>query len=145
MTYEDTGGKQPAGRFQPGQSGNPNGRPRGSRNVTTRLVETLLEGEAEELTRKAIELAKGGDAPVLRMVLERIAPARKDSPITFDLPPIDTAADAKLASTAILTAVAHGDITPGEGAAVMGLLVSHKMIVEATDFEARIAALEEKK
>ena len=145
MTSEDTGRKQPAGRFQPGQSGNPSGRPKGSRNVTTRLVETLLEGEAEELTRKAIELAKGGDAPVLRMVLERIAPARKDSPITFDLPPIDTAADAKLASTAILTAVAHGDITPGEGAAVMGLLVSHKMIVEATDFEARIAALEEKK
>lgn len=140
---EKTGEKQ--GRFRPGQSGNPNGRPPGSRNVVTRLVEELFEGEAEEITRKAIELAKAGDGPVLRLVLERLAPARKHAPISFELPPIDTAADAKAASSAVLAAVAAGDISPGEAGAVMGLLVSHKMIVEATDFEARLSALETRK
>ncbi len=138
-------GKQRGRPFERGQSGNPSGRPKGSRSVTTRLVEELLEGEAEELTRKAIELAKAGDAPVLRMVLERLAPARKDAPISFDLPPIDNIADAKAASAAVLSAVAAGEISPGEGSAVMNLLVSHKVIVEATDFEARIAALEARK
>lgn len=131
-------------RWKPGQSGNPDGRRKGSRNITTQLVEGMIEGEAEEITRKAIELAKAGDGPVLRLVLERLAPARKDAPIAFELPPIETAADAKSASSAVLAAVAVGDITPGEGSAVMGLLVSHKLIVEATDFEARLAALEER-
>ena len=139
---ENSGRKQGDGRFRPGQSGNPNGKPKGARHRVTRIAEALIEGEAEEIVRKAVELAKAGDGPVLRAVLERIAPARKDAPIAFELPPIDTAADAKAASSAVIAAVVAGDITPGEGSAVMALLVSHKMIVEATDFEARLAALE---
>ena len=105
-------------------------------------MEALLDGEAEELTRAAIEKAKAGDVPALRMCLERLSPPRKDAAISIELPPIDTVADAMKASSAVLAAVAGGEITPGEGAAVMGLLVSHKLIVEATDFEARLSALE---
>src|SRR5215213_3204066 len=123
MSAEFTAGKQRGRPFEPGQSGNPCGRPRGSRNETTRLVESLLDGEAEEITRKAIELAKNGDGPVLRALLERLAPARKDAPISFELPPINSVADAKAASAAVLTAVAAGEISPGEGQSVMALLV----------------------
>ena len=47
-------------RGKPFQPGNP-GRPKGARHKTTLAIETLLEGEAETLTRKAIEMAKGGD------------------------------------------------------------------------------------
>jgi hypothetical protein len=43
--------------FEPGQSGNPAGKPKGTRHQLTMLAEQLLEGEAEELTRKAIERA----------------------------------------------------------------------------------------
>lgn len=132
-------------RFQPGQSGNPGGKKPGTRHRMTRLIEELFEGEAEEITRKAIELAKQGDGPVLRLVLERLVPARKDAPVNFELPPIETMEDAKGASAAVLKAVAGGDITPAEGSSVMALLVSHKVIVEATDFEQRLAALEERK
>lgn len=131
-----------ATRFQPGQSGNPNGRPRGKRNAVTLAVEALMEGEAEELTRAAIDKAKEGDVPALRLCLERLAPARKDAPVNFELPPIETVADAKKASASVLAAVAAGEITPSEGGSVMALLVSHKLIVEATDFEERLAALE---
>ncbi len=141
---ENSGGKQAGGRFQPGQSGNPNGKPKGARHATTRLIEALLDGEAEELTQVAIERAKAGDGPLLRAMLERLAPPRKDRPINFELPPIQSVADAKETSSAVLAAVASGEITPGEGAAVMALLVSHKTIVDATDFEARLAALEER-
>jgi hypothetical protein len=142
---DNTGSKQrPAHLWKPGQSGNPAGRPKGSLNETTRLVQALLDGDAEDIVRKAIELAKSGDGPVLRAVLDRIAPPRKDGPISLDLPPIESLADAKAASSAVLAAVACGDITPGEGASVMALLTNHKAIVEATDFEARLAALEER-
>jgi hypothetical protein len=130
------------GKFAPGNGGG--GKAKGTRNRITRAIEALLEGEHEALTRKAIDKAKEGDMVALRLCLDRLAPPRKDAPITFELPPIETAADAKAASSAVLAAVAAGEVTPAEAATVMGLLVSHKLIVEATDFEARLAALEEK-
>ena len=86
-TAENTARKQQIGlRFEPGQSGNPSGRPKGSRNKATLAVETLLDGEAEVITRKAIELAKKGDLVAIRLCLDRIAPPRKDRPIPFSLP-----------------------------------------------------------
>ena len=56
-----SGREQGPQRFKPGQSGNPNGRPQGSRNRATLAIDALLEGEAVAITRKAIELALGGD------------------------------------------------------------------------------------
>ena len=96
-------GDTPRGRpFEPGMSGNPNGRPKGSRNKTTMAMEILFDGEAELLTRKAVEKALAGDPIALRLCLERILPPRRDRPIAFDLPDIATAADAVKASSAIL-------------------------------------------
>jgi hypothetical protein len=66
----------------------PCGRSRRQRNKTTLAVEALLDGEAETLTRKAIELAKAGDLAALRVCLDRIAPPRKDRPVLFELPAI---------------------------------------------------------
>ena len=116
----------------------------GTRNRATVAVAALLDGEAEGLTRKAIEMALEGDTVALRMCLERLMPPRKDAPVTFELPPIGDAADTVSASAAVLTAVAAGEITPGEAGAVMTLLTAHKAILEAGDLERRIAALEDK-
>ena len=129
-------------KFAPGKSGNPSGRPKGARNKTTMAIEALLEGEAEDLTRKAIEMAKAGDGPALRMCLDRLAPPRKDAPVCFDLPPIKSVADAVEASSALLSAVAGGDVTPDEAARIMSLLTSHKVLVETGEFERRLEVLE---
>ena len=138
---ENTGQIQGA-KFTPGKSGNPAGKPKGARNKTTLAIEALLAGEAEELTRKAIEMAKEGDGPALRMCLDRLAPPRKDSPVCFDLPPIKSVADTVEASSALLLAVAEGDVTPDEAARIMSLLTSHKVLVETGEFERRLEALE---
>ena len=66
--------------FRPGQSGNPAGRPNGSRNKASVAVDALLDGEAEALTRKAIDLALAGDTVALRLCMERICPPRRASP-----------------------------------------------------------------
>jgi len=141
---ENTGGKQDT-RFAPGQSGNPAGKPKGARNMTTRAVEALLEGQHEALTQKAIEKALEGDGRALKLCLDRIAPPRRDGPVSFDLPPIRSAADTVAASSALLDAVAAGEVTPDEAGRVMALLSAHKALVEAGDLEARIAALEAKR
>jgi ribosomal protein L35 len=127
-------------KFKPG---NP-GRRHGARHKVTRAIEELLEGEHEALTRKAIEKALEGDMVALRLCLDRIAPPRKDGPISVMLPPVKSAAEAVEASAVLLEAVAGGEVTPDEAARVMALLVSHKTILEAGDLERRVAELEAK-
>jgi hypothetical protein len=136
---ENTAGKQ---RGKPFQSGNPAGKPKGSRNATTLALETLLDGQATALTQKAIELALAGDMAALRLCVDRILPPRKDRPVTFDFPTITTAAEAAAALSAILGAVASGQVTPGEASEVAKLVDSYVRAVEATELAARIERLE---
>lgn len=134
-TYTDT-----AGKFA---SGNP-GKPRGARHKVTRAVEALLEGQSEQITQAAIDKALEGDATALRLCLERIAPARKDSPVQFDLPSITDASEAAQAAQAVVQAVSEGNVTPLEGAAVMGLVESYRRILETSEHDKRLSALEAK-
>ncbi|SRR6266404_2659259 len=80
--------------FQKGQSGNPAGKPRGCRSKAALLAEALLDGEAEKVVRKAIELALKGDVTALRIVLDRIVPPRRERPVGLGLPQMLEAADA---------------------------------------------------
>jgi hypothetical protein len=130
-------------RGRPFSEGN-SGKPPGARHKVTRAVEALLEGEADALTRRAIDKALEGDTTALRLCLDRLAPPRKDAPISVALPRVKSASDAVEASAAVLEAVAAGEITPDEASRVMVLLTAHKAILEAGDLEGRIAALEEK-
>ncbi|MEZ5688781.1 MAG: DUF5681 domain-containing protein [Caenibius sp.] len=139
----ENSGRKADGTFAPG---NPyGGRPKGARNKTTRAVEALLDGQHEALTQAAIAKALEGDTTAMRLCLDRIAPARKDAPVSFALPTIRSAADAVEASSALLAAVAEGEVTPDEAGRVMALLTAHKTMVETGDLEARITALEEKR
>jgi len=122
-------------------TGNP-GKPKGTRHKATQAALALLDGEAEALTRQAVTMALGGDTTALRLCLERIAPPRRDAPVTFDLPPMETARDAAKAAGAVLGAVAHGDLTPTEGAHIMALVETYRRTLETTELEARLAALE---
>src|SRR5262245_1308329 len=72
--------------FEKGESGNPAGRPLGSRNRATLLMESLMADDAEAIGRKAIELAKGGDLAAIRLCVDRLAPTRKGKPVPFELP-----------------------------------------------------------
>jgi hypothetical protein len=137
---DDDAPQRRGGRFKPG---NP-GRPKGARHKTTLAIEALLDGEAEALTRKAIELAKAGDLVALRLCLDRICPPRKERPVSFALPELSTAADAKLAASALVKAVADGELTPGEASELGRLLDAFTRVLDAAEFEERISRLEAK-
>lgn len=126
------------GTFGPG---NP-GKPKGARHKATRAALAMLDGEAEALTRQAVTMALGGDTTALRLCLERIAPPRKDAPVQFDIPPMQSAADAATAAGAVLEAVADGELTPTEGAHIMQLVETFRRTLETSELEARVAALE---
>ena len=131
-------GRNTAGKFTTGNSG----RPRGSRNKATLAIESLLEGQAEALTQTAVHKALEGDSIALRLCMERIAPAPKDQPVSFNLPKMSNALDASEAAGRVLEAVSEGDLTPIEATRVMGLIDSYRRTLELTDIETRIAALE---
>ena len=111
-------------------------------NQTTRAAQELLDGEAQALTRKAVELAKAGNVVALRLCLERLIPPRKDRPINLKLPQGGGCRDIPKALEAILEAVAEGEITPGEGQALAAMLEAYRKGVELADMEARLTALE---
>jgi hypothetical protein len=141
MTAEKTVPKQ-ARPFQKGQSGNPSGRPKGARNKATLAIEILLDGEADRLTRKVVEMALAGDTTALRLCLERIMPPRKDRPVAFAFPKLETAADAVKATAALVEAVTRGDITPAEAAELSKLVDGFSRAVEVHDMQVRLERLE---
>jgi hypothetical protein len=128
--------------FQPGQSGNPAGRPKGARGKATIMAEGMFDGEAQEVIRAAIDLAKAGDVGAIRVCLDRIAPRKRDRPVAFELPPLHTAADATAALGAITAAVSAGDLTPSEAADLFKLVDGFTRSLEATVFEQRMTRLE---
>jgi Family of unknown function (DUF5681) len=135
-------GRDANGRWQKGVSGNPAGPPKGFKHRATRAAEELLEGQAEKLTRKAVELALAGDTVALRLCLERLVPPRKDRPVALALPPLDGTPDLPTITAALLTAAAAGELTPGEAGELAKLVETHRRAIETADIERRLSALE---
>jgi Family of unknown function (DUF5681) len=108
--------RRKAMQFQKGQSGNPAGRPRGSRNRTTILMQGLLAERAEAIGRKVIQLAEDGDMAAIRICVDRLAPAPRDEPVDIKLPPLEKPADSVAAAATIVAGVAAGDLTPSQAA-----------------------------
>ena len=136
--YQGNSYTDETGKFAPG---NP-GRPKGSRNKQVLAVENLLEGEAERLTRKAIDLALEGDTTAMRLCMERILPPRKDRAVEFDLPPVSNAGEAAKAAQAVLQATSDGELTPIEAGTVLTLIKGYTRVLELAELEGRVKALE---
>jgi len=133
-------GRNTAGQFASGNSG----KPKGSRNKATIAIESLMQGQAEALTQIAVTKALEGDSVAVRLCMERIAPAPKDQPVSFNLPKMNNALDASEAAGSVLTAVSEGELTPIEATRVMGLIDSYRRTLELTEIEQRLHALENK-
>ena len=131
-----------ATQFRTGQSGNPAGRPKGARNKITVAIEALIDAASTDIANKAIELAKAGDATMIRALLDRAAPPRRDRHIPFELPPMEKAADAVKAAAAIAQAVADGELTPSEASELSDFVANYTKALEISDLEARLQRLE---
>ena len=130
------------GQFPKGTRGNPLGRPQGSRNKSTLMIEALLEDEGLELVRKAIELAKAGDIQALRFCLERMMPPRRERCVEFQMPPIRGQEDISAGIAGILAAVSEGKLTPQEGETISRILAQQANVMANQDAERRLAELE---
>jgi hypothetical protein len=118
------------------------GRRPGSKNESTLILETLSDGDKEDLIRKGVEIAKAGNVAMLKFFLSRILP--RERPIRIDLPQMEFADDAVETLGLVARAVSEGLITPGEGADLANLVNSYARAIDIADLVKRMEALEAK-
>ena len=129
--------------FQPGESGNPAGRPRGARNKRTLAFETMLDRDATVIVDQLITLAKKGDIAAMRMCIDRIFPRPHGRPVAFDLPPMTTAADAVTVMGGIMQAISDGDLSAQEGAELSKVVAGFSQMVATADMARRLREIEQ--
>jgi hypothetical protein len=144
LPADDTGKIQRRGRpFEPGQSGNPAGRPKGSRNKMTLMAEQLLDASGEQIVALVIQRALAGDPSAMNLCFGRLVPKRERA-VTFDLPPIDTPQDLRTASAAVVQHCQDGTLSPHEAVKVMAVISSRAQALGWADQYDRVAEIEQK-
>jgi hypothetical protein len=146
MDAETTGAEQerrgPAQGWPKGTSGNPAGRPPGSRHRALVALDAIGAEGAAAVLRAVVKAARGGDMRAAEILLRRLWPERRGRPLRLDLPPVRSAADLPAALGALAGAVAAGEATPEEAQALAGLLEAQRRAIETAELAERVAALE---
>ena len=142
MTATPKRGRGPGRPFVKGQSGNPAGARTGSRPRVLLALDALAQGAADAILDAMVARAKEGDVPAASLILGRIWPQRKGRPTPIDLPPVRTPADLTAATSALIAAVASGELSAEEAQAVSAVLAVHRTALETLDLETRVASLE---
>lgn len=123
--------------FQPGVSGNPGGRPRGSRNQRTLALEAMLDAAGEALLRKLIERALGGDVSALRTCSKILLPKGCKQRVEFPLPSLATVGDCLHAQAMVIEASSRGELSFDEGDALLRLIDRHRQSLLCAESEAK--------
>jgi hypothetical protein len=128
--------------FQPGQSGNPAGRPPGSKNRFSTAFQQVVGEQLEDLLRVALEQALDGDLRAVKLLLSHMPREREQ--IELQLPKMSSMKDVVAANEAVFNAIGQGQISP-ESAKLIGELITSQMrAIEGVDFDRRLALLEAK-
>ncbi|MGA2129745.1 MAG: methyltransferase domain-containing protein [Xanthobacteraceae bacterium] len=128
------------GRFPPGDSGNPAGRPPGSRDKSTLAVEDALAARAEEVVDALVRAACEGNGAALRICFDRLAPPAKGRPVRFPLPPLGCRDDVIAAGAAIVMGMADGDLTPAQARDMLEVLQAFAKLLPSPPKAGRAAA-----
>lgn len=131
--------------FAKGVSGNPRGRPKGSRNRATLMAQALFDVNGEAIVEKALRLALEEDNTIaLKICIDRLVPPVKSRPLSFTLPNIRTQQDVVIAYASLLTATSAGEITVDEANSLSSILEAARRAIDAADTDERLARIEAK-
>lgn len=128
-------------QFKKGQSGNPNGRPRGAVGQRTKLLKEL-EGDLPALVAALKTNALAGDTQALKLLLDRLLPVKKAAHELVELPQLVDAETLTDKAGAVLDAVAMGEVAPDIGAQLVQAVGVLSRVAEVQDLEKRLEALE---
>lgn len=129
-------------KFKPGESGNPQGRPKGSKNRTTKLLESL-GNDLEVLLDTTKRAALSGDMVAMRILLDRLLPPRKATVPDIEVPYLEQANTISQKVDAILHAIGRGEVPADIGSQLITALGTAARIEEITQFKDRLEGLEQ--
>lgn len=129
-------------RFKPGTSGNPEGRPQGSKNRSTKLLETL-DADVPALLAVTKEKALQGDMTAMRLLLERLLPVRKPVSPVFDIPELAMPSTLTEQAQAVFSGVCRGFIPPDVGSQLIMAIGATAKVLETDEVVRRIIQLEQ--
>jgi hypothetical protein len=122
------------GRWTKGHSGNPNGASIWNSKERVECVKKLNEAYSG-ITKKAIEMALNGDEGIIRLIMERVLPARiKDNPAPKGL--LVGTLDEQAYN--VMKAMDDGQLTPMEGKELLAGIKSTQEICEFSEFKKEI-------
>jgi len=129
----------PTQKFKPGQSGNPQGRPKDKTPAT--LLRKSIVDDMPDIIGKLVELAKAGDVQAAKVLLDRVCPTLKPQAL-----PVNIDVGGTLAETGgnVINATMAGHIPPDIGSQLITALANQAKIIEIDDLTRRIEALESK-
>lgn len=147
--------------FEPGKSGNPEGRRPGPNKITMAARLRIMEecdpiGFLSSVMRGEPQVTGEGEGAVThqptladrtaagRSLLGKVVPDAKDRPLAFEVGEIAGPADALACMGRVIASMGAGEITPTEATSVMNVVGLYVKAWEANDLEQRLAALEAK-
>ena len=127
-------------KFQPGVSGNPQGRTKGIPNPATRLRQSIAEHIPAIITAM-VKRARSGDTAAATLLLSRCLPPLRPESSAQSI----KAAGGSLGerAEAVVRAAVDGEIPASAASDLMSVLAGQAKILETVELERRIAALEE--
>lgn len=132
--------KAPPHAWKPGQSGNPTGRKPGTGEVAK--IRAAIADKVPDILNALLVRALDGDTGAARLLLERtVAPYKAVEPMQAVTLPDGTLTEQ---GRAVLASVAAGDLSPSQGAALVGAIGQLARVAEVDELAQRVAALEAK-
>lgn len=126
-------------KFKPGQTGNPNGRPKDKTPAT--LLRKSIINDMPAIILTLIEQAKNGDTAAAKILLDRCCPALKPQAMPINLPVNGSLAEQ---GGEVIRATLSGQIAPDIGSQLITALSNQGKLIELQELTERIAALESK-
>ena len=128
-------------KFEKGQSGNPQGRPKGVGQAEK--LRQAIEADVPDIITAMVDAAKDGDTSAAKLLLDRSIPAIKPTQQTAS---VDGLSGKTLSEQGafIIEAMGSGDLSPEQAQQMLAGLASLSKIREVDDLVKRIEQLEDK-
>ena len=131
-------GRHGDGRFAPGFSGNPGGRPRRERECA-QILDQWVPEVLRMLARKAVE---EGDVAAAKVLVNAGLPPARAAIAQLDLGPMRTVAGCQTALARVSAAVASGLLAPADMMPFLALVAAASKQIELGEIADRLAAIE---
>lgn len=127
----------PTPKFKPGESGNPNGRPK-DKTPATKIRKSIAD-DLPEIITALIKQAKAGDVQAAKVLIDRVCPPLKPQALPISLPVNGSLTER---GEEIIRATMAGDIPPDVGSQLITALANQGKLIELQELADRLQRIE---